>query len=129
MFNFLSFFGLGKFQCVLDVLRFSQRGVFKRIDENRELLELLQREAPDFLERHCWVEGWIHSHDEFLTDLSKFVPEENKPKHPNFPRPYPAIERFQQGCSYFCLPWHSPNPSFGGFFLGIFAGAKTAMLF
>lgn len=95
MFKLLSFFGLGKFQSVLDVLTFSQRGVFKRIDENRELLELLQREAPDFLERFGWVEGWIHSQDEFLVDLSKFVPDEYQPKHSyKFPRPYPAVNRF-----------------------------------
>jgi hypothetical protein len=46
------------------------RGVYKRIDENRELLELLKSRCPEFLEQHFWVEGWIRSQDEFLTAIA-----------------------------------------------------------
>lgn len=50
------------------VLKFSGGGVFKRIDENRELLELIQRESPEFLQKNNWVNLWIEAQDEFLTE-------------------------------------------------------------
>lgn len=49
------------------------RGVFKRIDENLELLKLLQSEMPDFVEPHPWIEEWIKSQDEFLIELAKAI--------------------------------------------------------
>lgn len=68
-------------------------GIYKRIDENRELLELLQAEVPEFLASHPWVVGsWLHSADGFLTDLEKALPVTVPyftPKHLGrlFPRP------------------------------------------
>lgn len=56
------------------ILGWTGGGVHKRIDENRELLELLQREAPDFLASHSWVEGWLKSNDEFFSALASTVP-------------------------------------------------------
>ena len=56
------------------ILGWSAGGVHKRIDENRELLELLQREAPDLLKRHYWIESWINSNDEFFNELAVAVP-------------------------------------------------------
>lgn len=44
-------------------------GLFKRIDENRELLQLLQEECPTFLREHRWIEGWIRGNDNFFTEL------------------------------------------------------------
>ncbi|MBK3865430.1 hypothetical protein G3A40_37435 [Paraburkholderia aspalathi] len=44
-------------------------GLFKRIDENRELLQLLQEECPTFLREHRWIEGWIRGNDSFFTEL------------------------------------------------------------
>lgn len=41
-------------------------GLFKRVDENRELLEVLFREAPSFMQSHPWVEGWIKGNDAFF---------------------------------------------------------------
>jgi hypothetical protein len=70
-------------------------GVFKRIDENRELLELLQARAPKFLEDCFWVEGWLQQQDEFLNALSQTVPAPNARFNPArmppgvFPRPWP----------------------------------------
>lgn len=49
-------------------------GIYKRIDESRELLELLQTEAPEFLEAHPWVSGWIDCNDGFLTDIEQAIP-------------------------------------------------------
>lgn len=49
------------------------RGIWKRIDENRELLECLQEHAPEFLERCRWVEGWLATQDAFLCSLQKLI--------------------------------------------------------
>jgi hypothetical protein len=72
-------------------------GVHKRIDENRELLELLQREAPEFLASHWWVEGWLASNDEFFSALASSVPiteglflGQAKRQPTEFPRPWPG---------------------------------------
>lgn len=45
------------------------RGIWKRIDENREFLECLQKNAPELLERCCWIDGWIAETDIFLNKL------------------------------------------------------------
>lgn len=46
------------------------RGIWKRIDENRELLACLQEHAPELLERFPFIEGWIAGTDIFLVNLS-----------------------------------------------------------
>lgn len=67
-------------------------GIYKRIDENRELLELIQEKTPEFLVRHPWVVSWIDSTDGFLNDLEKVSPHldaQFKPKNGgnySFPR-------------------------------------------
>ena len=71
------------------------RGVHKRIDENRELLQLLRQEAPEFMENHPWVEGWIKSHDDFFCELEIASGAENphgpRPRDTReYPRPWPA---------------------------------------
>ena len=72
-------------------------GVHKRIDENRELLELLMREAPGFMGRNSWVTHWLKSNDEFFVELETLIPIEDgrffgktKNANGNFPRPFPA---------------------------------------
>lgn len=77
-------------------LGFESGGVYKRIDENRELLELLSEQAPGLLTTHPWVVNWLQSHDEFLCQLAVDVPLEKAlflPRHPHgaaaFPRPWP----------------------------------------
>ena len=82
---------------VKNILGFAGGGVHKRIDENRELLELLQRDAPVFLESHPWVEGWIASNDEFFVSLEKTVPISKGrflcqalSRSESFPRPWPG---------------------------------------
>lgn len=79
------------------IIGFVSGGVHKRIDENRELLELLLREAPDFMERHSWVEGWLLGHDQFFVAVEQAVPVSKgqylgAAKRPNsrFPRPWPG---------------------------------------
>lgn len=76
---------------------FVSGGVHKRIDENRELLELLMREAPDFMQRNSWVEGWLRGHDEFFVAIEQAVPVSEgqylgaaKRSNGRFPRPWPG---------------------------------------
>ena len=71
-------------------------GIHKRVDENRELLELLQREAPDLLVKNPWVVGWIKANDDFLTEIGKSVPAIDgrfaglaSTPGSGFPRPWP----------------------------------------
>ncbi len=82
-------------EAVRNVIESSYRGIYKRIDENRELLELLQQQAPAFLEKHFWIEGWLQGQDGFLTDLLRVVPIVNPHSHrePAYPRPWPGKNR------------------------------------
>ena len=84
-----------KLQCVTDILARHEGGVYKRIDENRELLELLQREAPELLAKRPWITGWLKSQDQFLSDLEGAAlvtgaqfPPRGEPT--GFPRPWPT---------------------------------------
>lgn len=87
-------FGSAKYSELADiknVLNFSVRGVYKRIDENRELLELLQNKNPDFLREHFWIEGWLGCQDIFLVNLAQFVPsDDQRVKEGRYPRPWPG---------------------------------------
>ena len=47
--------------------------MYKRIDENRELLELLQSESPEFLAKNPWVISWLKSNDDFFVELERAV--------------------------------------------------------
>lgn len=47
------------------------RGVFKRIDENRELLDLLQHESPELLKRCFWISDWLEDQDRFLVERAE----------------------------------------------------------
>lgn len=70
------------------------RGIHKRIDENRELLELLQKEEPQLLERAPWVEHWLLSHDHFFTELAELVQVERPVSRTKpYPRPWPMGSR------------------------------------
>ncbi len=80
-------------QAIGNVVSQVGRGVFKRIDENRELLELLKSRCPEFLEQHFWVEGWIRSQDEFLTAIADASGAHKPPRvsgnESAYPRPWP----------------------------------------
>jgi len=70
------------------LLGWNNGGVYKRIDEGRELLRLLQIKAPNFLNEHPWVGGWLESTDEFLLSLSKVTSIQSAcfPPRADFPR-------------------------------------------
>lgn len=79
---------------IQEVINNHSRGIYKRIDENRELMELLARDhGPYFLERNPWVGGWLGSQDNFLDALrdAAGLPA-NRPGVPKagYPRPRPS---------------------------------------
>lgn len=80
------------------ILARHQGGIYKRIDENRELLILLQTKAPDLLAECPWVVGWLESADGFLVDLEQVAPvvepqfsPHQSPGGSSFPRGWPAV--------------------------------------
>lgn len=67
------------------------RDIYKRIDENRELLELIIKEAPDLLERCPWIAGWIAGTDCFLVNLLCMLGwQQQNPASELSPRPWPV---------------------------------------
>jgi hypothetical protein len=78
------------------VLERSQRGIGKRIDENRELLELLYLDAPVLMKENPWIAGWLHSQEEFLNDLAKAAGVELGGKVRAYPSPSGATNE-QEG--------------------------------
>ncbi|MEC4718321.1 hypothetical protein RY831_04115 [Noviherbaspirillum sp. CPCC 100848] len=70
----------------------SEGGIYKRIDENRELLEMLQREAPALLCQRPWIVGWIQSQDMFLSELASAAEVDDPMIKPQagFPRSWPV---------------------------------------
>lgn len=48
-------------------------GVVKRIDENRELLELLLCVSPELLNQSPWVVGWIKANDSFFIAAADII--------------------------------------------------------
>ncbi len=87
--------------CIMEVITGRGRGIYKRIDENRELMELLERDrGPYFLERNSWVAGWLGTQDDFLEALRKAAGmPEKKPGGPlaGYPRPQPAYDGCHAG--------------------------------
>ncbi len=77
---------------IQQVVRRNGRGIHKRIDENRELMELLLTTAPALLREYPWVEGWIHSQDHFLVEIEKVagIHLHQPPRLYPFPRPWPG---------------------------------------
>lgn len=71
-----------------------QGRIIKRIDENRELLEVLVFDAPEFLDKHWFLQSWIKAQDDFLISLlsasKSFIKYRNVHKEP---RPWPILTR------------------------------------
>ena len=65
------FFNNRKLENLRSVLTTTEAGIIKRIDENRELLELLDRYAPTVFQENPWVRGWIESQDIFLVKVAE----------------------------------------------------------
>ncbi|OXC78600.1 hypothetical protein BSU04_10750 [Caballeronia sordidicola] len=98
----MDFFGIKakrQLAAIQEVVAQSARGIHKRIDENRELLETLQRDFPHLLSSYWWIEGWVESQDQFLTDLALATGVVRGLSNQNFPRPWPGrlSERAKRG--------------------------------
>lgn len=68
----------------------SRRGIWKRIDENRELMELLATETQ-FMKKFPYAAVWIAKTDAFLSALAEIVRPVNlfEGSGRQFPRPWP----------------------------------------
>lgn len=83
------FFGSSKVLSeVQQILGRNNGGIFKRIDENREILEVLRRDTPNFREK-MWLESKLKSQDEFLCELAAQVPL-NDVQFPPTPNDHPG---------------------------------------
>jgi len=79
---------------LLDVIKNTEGGIYKRIDENRELLQLLLEEHPDLLKNKPWIERWILATDNYLISLLRHTELPlSKPGDPQMPRPFPTTVR------------------------------------
>ena len=82
-------------------------GAHKRVDENRELLELLHSKAPHLLDECPWIEGWLRANDEVFVGMAAMATELRlEPRfgvRAGFPRAWP--ERYSSadhGVSVHC---------------------------
>ena len=79
------------------LLQHTGGGAHKRVDENRELLELLQSKAPELLQANPWVIGWLQANDEVFVELAAMSADmglrERFAVAQGFPRPWPALKR------------------------------------
>lgn len=68
------------------------RGIWKVIDENRQLLGFIKQNEPGLLERYCWLEGWIARTDIFLNNMRilQNISEEPFWGGGGFPRKWPG---------------------------------------
>ena len=57
-----------------NLFTYCEAGVHQRIDENRMLVEMLQRDAAEFLEAHPWVVQTLRSQDSFLCAIAQELP-------------------------------------------------------
>ncbi len=66
------------------------RGIYKRIDETRELLDFLKENTPDLFKRAPFIETWIAQQDAFLNMLVAIVQPTMDPGFVvcRFPRPW-----------------------------------------
>ncbi len=77
-----------------EILAVHEGGIYKRIDENRELMELLSTKAPSFLSDHPWVVRWLKSQDAFLCDIESAAGNLETVrfhKCEGYPRPLPSF--------------------------------------
>ncbi|GAB7496818.1 hypothetical protein [Bilophila wadsworthia] len=73
-------------------------GIYKRIDENRELLCFLLKNS-DVIQRFPFVEGWIANTDNFYHEIQCILdmPEKDFRGGNGWPRDWPADNTPKQG--------------------------------
>lgn len=86
------------------------RGIWKVIDEQRELLECLQKHSPETLRRCPWIEGWLARTDMFPVNLARLLDlPDTPPGVVRFPRPWPGSDGLE-----YRAPAHSVKTSARG---------------
>jgi hypothetical protein len=98
----------------LAIERGNTGGLIKRIDENRESLELLQERVPEFVASHPWLVGWIKANDQFFTQLEGILETHQALRMPqDYPRPWPQrIDDDGKAIGYLFIS--EPTSSFAG---------------
>ena len=66
------------------------RGIWKQIDENRQLLQFLFDEFPEVKERAFFIENWVGDTDYFLNCLAELLDLKEPSPTQFFPRPWPG---------------------------------------
>jgi hypothetical protein len=90
------FYAYSVLKKIRELMGWNSGGIYKRLDQTRELKELLHQKAPAFMRAHPWVDNWLDTNDDFLCALEQTVPVDRArfPRilHPNvpFPRPRPV---------------------------------------
>ncbi|MDX6778481.1 hypothetical protein SJZ75_23990 [Klebsiella aerogenes] len=56
---------------ICETIKLTQGGINKRIDENRELLQLIESQCPHLLDKHPWINGWIDSQEQYLLAIAE----------------------------------------------------------
>ena len=59
-----------KLNSLIEVIKNSEGGIEKRLDENRELLETIIRDSPTLLKDNLWIVHWIRSTEQYLLKVS-----------------------------------------------------------
>jgi len=58
---------------ICEAIQWTEGGINKRIDENRELLQLIQSQCPQLLEKHPWISGWIDSQEQYFLAIAEYA--------------------------------------------------------
>lgn len=59
-----------KLNSLIEVIKNSEGGIEKRLDENRELLETIIRDSPNLLKDNPWIVHWVRSTEQYLLKVS-----------------------------------------------------------
>lgn len=80
-----------KLNSLIEVIKNSEGGIEKRLDENRELLETIIRASPSLLESNHWIVHWILSTEQYLLKVSGAA---NIEIDVNRIRPFPNVKPY-----------------------------------
>lgn len=79
-----------KLDNIIDIIKKSEGGIEKRLDENRELLETIISKTPKLLKDNPWIVNWIKSNEEYLLKITGAANIELDVRRI---RPFPKIPR------------------------------------
>lgn len=82
---------------VMKIISDPEKGVYSVIDKSRDVIDLLRKEAPEFMASNFWVIDFLTDQDKFLkkiadtVDTTTFPIEiQKKIKNGEYPRPFPS---------------------------------------